>query len=273
MKTLFENSRKAVVIALSVLVCAELNFAPSDAFARDVNYLGKEESVYVTPGEPTQVAFPGKILGGYKRKQSRLSLERQDNYLVLFGRPELPAEGEAIIVILDDHRSYALRVRPSSDANNRDELVTVKDDRELDYEITNTTPATPSEQPVGYAPSSTVSGLMREMILTAEFGRQKGIPGYRRSNKYSGETILQDGALKATIEEMFLGADLWGYVVTVENMVDSNQRINPAVFRLDGTKAIVAQRWELAPRPITAEQQVSNQHTTRLYIITRSKRS
>jgi hypothetical protein len=245
----------------------------SDVFARDVDYLGKEETIYVTPGEPTQIAFPGQILGGYKRKRSSLSLERQDNYLILFGRPELPAEGEAIIVILDDRRSYALRVLPSSDSNGRDELITIKDDREIDPEVVAPNGQTPqADQPVGYAPSNTVSGLMREMILMAEFGRQKPIAGYRRSNKYSGETILQDGALKATIDEMYLGSDLWGYVVTVENLVDSTQRINPASFRLDGTKAVVAERWELAARPLTAEQQVANEHTTKLYIITKSKR-
>ena len=85
--------------------------------------------------------------------------------------------------------------------------------------------------------------------------------------------MLQDGAVRATIDEMFLGPDLWGYVVSVENLLDTTMKINPASFRLDGTRAVSAQRWELAPRPLTEEQNISNGHKSKIYIVTRSKRS
>ncbi len=242
----------------------------TDAQAREVEYLGSEETIYVTPGEPTQIAFPGNILGGYKRSQSSVTLDRKDNYLIIFARPELSVDGEAIIVHIDDRRSYALRVMPSSDIEPRDQLVTIRDEREPDVETSITQPE--PEQPTGFAPSSTVSGLMREMVLVAEFGKQKGIPGFRRSNKYSGETILHDGTVSATIDEIFLGSNLWGYVLSVENKLDTTQKINPATFRLDGTRAISASQWELAPKPITDEQRISNKHVGKIYIVTRAKR-
>ena len=71
---------------------------------------------------------------------------------------------------------------------------------------------------------------------------------------------------------MYLGSNYWGYILKVENLLETTQRLNPATFRLDGTKAVVFQRIELAPRPQTAEQQVSNAHVGKVYIVTRSKR-
>lgn len=249
---------------------AALLFA-TPAFARDIRYTGNEQVVFVKPGEPTQVSFPSEIEGGFKRKQSSLALEKQDNYLIIFPQPQLPPEGEAIIVHLDDKRTYSIRAMPASDEHPRDGYVNIIDDRIPEIETESSGPQSP-QQPRGFAPATIVSGLMREMILVAEFGKQKGIPGYRRSNRYTGETVLQDGTLHATIEEIFMGPDLWGYVLNVENLLETTQRLNPASFRLDGTRAVTAERWELAPRPLTAEQKIANAHTGKIYIVTRAQR-
>ncbi len=239
------------------------------AYARDLRYTGNEETVYVRPGEPTQVSFPENILGGFKRKNSSISLDKKDNYLIVFSQPELPPEGEAIIVHLDDKRSYALRIKPASNLNSRDEAVTILDDRRPE---SSDEEETITRAPTGFAPASVVSGLMRELVLVAEFGKKRGIPGYQRSNRYAGEVIMHDGAVEVKIDEIFMGSNLWGYVATVTNLLDTTQRLNPASFRLDGTHAVSASRWELAPRPMTAEQEIANAHIAKIYIITRSSR-
>ncbi len=245
----------------------------SPAWARELRYTGTEQTIYVTPGEPTQIVFPSKIEGGFKRKNSSLALERKENFLVVFAQPEIPYEGEALLVQLDDKRSYALRISPADDDHPRDEQAKVIEDREEalgddeDY-----APETPYEQPRGFAPATVASGLIREMILVAEYGKQRGISGYRRSNRYTGEAVLNDGTVSAKIDEIFMGPDLWGYVLNVENLMDTNHKLNPATFRLDGTRAVAAQRWELAPRPVTAEQKVSNHHAAKVYIVTKAQK-
>jgi hypothetical protein len=240
-----------------------------EAFARDVNYGGNEMPVYVTPGEPTQVTFPSKISGGFKRKHTSLALERQGNFLVIFAQPEIPYEGEALLVHLDDKRSYALRILPADDENPRDEFVNIKDEREEYGEESNGTPDNRFPN-IGYAPPTVVPGLMREMVLVTEFGKKKGIQGYSRSNTYTGETVLNDGTIQAKIKEMFLGSTLWGYVIEVENLLDTGYKINPAAFRLDGTRAIMAERWELAAKPLTAEQELANAHKAKVYVVTKA---
>lgn len=246
------------------------------AEARDLNYGGDEAPVYVKSGEPTQVTFPGKIEGGFKRdKNSNLVLERQDNFLIIFAKPQLGLDGESIIVHLDDKRSYALRMLPATADSERDVSVKVLDSREAEVneeDAQKSAPTLKGEKELPFAPPSTVSGLMRELVLVAEFGKQKGIPGYRRSNKFSGEAVLNDGAMEATIDEIFMGTDLWGYVLSVENKMNAQQRVNPATFRLDGTRAVSASRWDLAPQPVTDEQRIANGHKTKLYIITAAKR-
>ena len=157
----------------------------------------------------------------------------------------------------------------------RDVAIKIVDTREADIEenpqLAGLAPApvAPSEFP----PPTTVAGLMREMVLVAELGKSKGIPGYRRSNKFSGETVLADGTMNATVDEIFMGTDYWGYVLTVENKLDTSQRINPATFRIDGTRAISANKWELSPVPLTDEQKITQGHRGKVYIVTRSKRS
>ena len=249
--------------AFFTILLAALLLATS-AWAREMRYDGKEEVVYVNPGEATQITFPSKISGGFKNKGSRISLERQDNYLIVYADPNLGLEGEVIVVQIDDKRTYSIRVMPASQDSPRDDTVIINDARP---------PVEDSEQDqIQLSKPSAVTELMKAMVLTAEFGRQKGIPGYRRSNQYSGETILHDGTLKVTIDEIFMGANLWGYVLTAENMLDTTQRINPATFRLDGTRAVVAERWELAPVPQTPEQDLAKAHKGKVYVVTKSKR-
>lgn len=243
----------------------------ADAYARDVNYAGAEQTIFVTPGEPTQVNFPGRIQGGFKKKQSNLALERQDSFLVVFATPGIAAEGEALLVHLEDKRSYALRVLPASETNPRDGFINIRDERSPQvYEEEESTSEEPKRS--AFAPPTVVSGLMREMVLVSEFGKRKGIAGYRRSNRYSGEVVLHDGTVEAKVEEIFMGANYWGYVLTVTNLLDTTQRINPATFRMDGTRAVTAERWELAPQPLTPEQQIANAHQARVYVVTKAKR-
>jgi hypothetical protein len=240
------------------------------ATAREIQYSGGEETVYVRPGEPTQISFPGKIAGGYKKKSSAVSLERNENYLVVFAQQTLGLEGEAIIVHLGDKRSYSIRVMPATGGAQKDDQVTIADTRtpEVDEEITQEKLDTPRT----FASPATIPGLMREMVLLAEFGKKKGIPGYRRSNRYSGETVLDDGTVVAKIDEIFMGTDLWGYVLSVENKLETSMKINPATFRLDGTRAVTCDKWELAARPLTGEQQLSEGHKGKVYIVTKAKR-
>ena len=253
MKRLFIFISAIVVIAASAGV----------TYAKEIRYDGSEQEIYVTPGEPTQITFPGRVEGGFKNRDSRVAIEKQDNYLIIFAKPGLSIEGEGIIVQIDDKRTYSIRIMPADDNNKRDGNVSIYDTRPpmvLEDE-------SPSKEKPG-----PIAELMKNVILVAEFGKRKTIPGYRRTNQNSGETILYDGALKATLDEIFLGANLWAYVVSVENQLDINQKINPASFRLDGTRAIAAQRWELAPRPRTAEQESAGAHKGKIYIVTRAKR-
>ena len=266
MIAMYTGNKGLLLLIISVLVPASV------ALARDTDYSGKEIPVYVTPGEPTQVTFPSKIEGGFKRKHSSVALERQGNFLVVFAQPEIPYEGEALLVHLDDKRSYALRILPSDDDNARDEFVNIRDVREDPYGGEGGGEAQPQLQPRGFPPPTTVPGLMRELVLAAEFGKRGGIPGYRRSNRFTGETVLHDGTIEAKIEEMFLGSDLWGYVIEVANLLDTSYKLNPAAFRMDGTVAVGAERWEFAPRPATAEQETAKAHRGKVYIVTRALR-
>lgn len=252
------------IIFLNLLLLTSFIFS-NIALARDIRYDGNEEVVYVNPGEPTQITFPSKVSGGFKNKDSRIALEKQDHYIIIFAKPGLSLEGESIIVQIDDKRTYSLRIMTATPDNPRDGNISITDLRPPmeDTEEGGTTQ---------FSKPTAVSELMRHMILVAEFGKQKSVPGYRRSNQYSGETVLHDGTLKATIDEIFMGTNLWGYVLNVENTLDTTQRINPATFRLDGTRAVVAQKWELAPQPKTPEQEISKGHVGKVYIVTKAKR-
>ncbi|MCB0336186.1 MAG: hypothetical protein KDD62_07765, partial [Bdellovibrionales bacterium] len=243
------------LIALVLGTVAIVSLSANAAFARDIEYKNGEVSVFVTPGEPTQIQFPGKITGGFKKQQSSLNLDKKETDLIVFATEGLRDRGEAIIVRLDDGRSYSVRIRLSDNTNPRDDVVSIDDDRSrLVSSDDNFDPT--KEKNFKYAPSTTVSGLMREMVLAAEFGKQ-GISGYRVSERYKGETVISDGTMIAKIDKIFIGPSLWGYVLSTENLLDQTQQLNPATFRLDGTRAISASNWELAPRSLNIEQQIA----------------
>jgi hypothetical protein len=257
--------------AVWAFVLALLSALPTPAFARDIRYSNDEVPVYVTPGEPTQVQFPGSVDGGVKRRSSALSLQTTGENVVMFASESLAESGEAIIVRLKDGRSFSVRVKRADDTNPRDAVVKLRDER-------SSVISDPSEEPQyverKFDPASPqlVSGLMREMVLVAEFGK-KSIPGYRVSELYKGEPVLNDGTLVATIDKIFMGPNLWGYVLNASNMLDTTQKLNPASFRLDGTRAVSAKNWELAPRPVNAEQRVSGGSESKVYIVTRSRKT
>ncbi len=258
---------------LALITIVSLAF-PISAYAREIRYQGEEVTVYVKPGEPTQLEFPSMVQGGFRRENSSVLLERQEKYLVVFAQPQIAEEGEVVIVHLDDTRSYSIRLKPAEGENQRDGSIQIIDNRappvpdggdEVD----------PTEEPKTqgkYAPPSKVAGFMRQLILVAEFGKRKPIPGYRKSNRYSGEVVLHDGAIEATIDEIYIGSNYWGYVISVENKLDTVQQINPATFRLDGTRAVSMSRPQLAPKPLTVEQNIAGAHKAKVYVITKAKR-
>lgn len=261
---------KQTLIFLTLAISLAL---PLSAFARDVRYESQEVPVYVSPNEPTEIEFPSAISMGYKRRDSVLTIDKRENDLVVFSNEAITEKGEALIVRLKDGRSYSLRVHRSSDVNPRDNIVKILDgtgalfQEEDEQEV----PAH-AERQFGYAKPTQVSGLMREMVLASEFGKSS-VSGYRVSERYKGETVLNDGTMDARIEKIFIGPNLWGYVLETSNLLDEGQRINPATFRLDGTRAISAQNWELAPRPMNVEHQIAGDHKSRVYIVTRAKKA
>lgn len=250
------------------ILTALLITIPSLSFARDLDYKNEEVSVYVTPGEPTQIQFPGSITGGYKRKTSAISLERKDESLVIFPQNPVGDKGEAIIVELKDGRTYSIRIQNSSDTSPRDDVIRIDDSRPAATSEEENPPY--REKGFSYAPPTQVSGLMREIVLNAEFGKSS-IQGYRVSDLHKGDLILNDGTIVAKIDRMYLGPNLWGYVIDAENLLNQTQKINPASFRIDGTRAISASNWELAPKPATTEESVAAKHRTKIYIVAKAR--
>lgn len=264
---LFDLKIKKVLTA-GLVVCALV--VPSGmAQAEAVKTSNGEVEVRVNPGEPTQVQFPGNITGGVLRKQSPITLQRNGRELILFASEGLSENGEAIIVRLDDGRSYSLRAMRSSADRPRDSLLKIEDDRGAIVAAADEEDVT-QDKNFQKAPSNQISGLIREMVLVSEFGK-KSVPGFQTSDTYKGETVLNDGTVEAKIDHIFIGSNIWGYVIDAHNMLDVGQKLNPASFRLDGTRAVSAQRWELAPRPLNVEQQISGADRTKIYIVTRAK--
>ena len=244
---------------LAVLLSAQ------PALARDVTYNGDEESIWVTPGEPTQVTFPSVIEGGYKAGDE-VTVQRQGNFVVLFAKAGLSPDGEVMIVRLRDGRSYSLRISPAGFGQARDASVTIIDRRQPESEQED---ESIEERELPFAPPTVATGLMREIVLITEFGRKKGISGYKRSNTYTGEEVLNDGTIRAKIDEIFMGPRMWGYVLDIENLLGTGQRLNPGTFNFEGVMAVSMKRWELAPKPRTAEQKLSGRHKTKIYVITK----
>lgn len=248
--------------------------ATTDSFARDIEYSAGagEIQVWVNVGEPTEILFEGgKIRDGYKNSNAGIALEKKDSSLVVFGKENLNPNGEALLVRLDDGRSYPIRIRKASIDNPRDAQVIVGDGKSAVGSSEEEEMSSPyKERSFEYAPPSKVSGLMREMALVAEFGKGS-IPGYQATDKFRGQTVVSDGAILAKIDQIFIGTNLWGYVLDTTNLLDHSQKVDPATFRIDGTRAISASHWELAARPMNIEQQISNKHNTKVYIVTRAR--
>lgn len=259
----------AALAALSLMMLSAAALAPTPASARDVEYNDQELEIFVNPGEPTQIQFPGRISGGFKKKSSAVTIDKKDTDLVVFAQDNLPDAGEVVIVRLEDGRSYSVRIRKAA-GKPRDDIIRVEDNRPVSTSSKEEDESAYRDRNFPYAPPSVVSGLMREMVLVGEFGKAS-ISGYRASDKYQGQTVLDDGTLLATIDKIFIGPNLWGYILSVENRLDQTQKLNPASFRLDGTRAVSARNWELAPKPATVEQKIAGQDKTKLYIVTRAK--
>jgi len=75
----------------------------------------------------------------------------------------------------------------------------------------------------------------------------------------------------ATIDSIYIGPNLWGYVIDAKNLLNTTQRVNPASFRIDGARAISASNWELSPKPFNVEQQIAGKDQTKIYIVTRAR--
>ena len=254
----------AVLLAAGLLLQSFVS--PLLAFGRELEYKGKEVRVAVLPGEPTQINFPDTIQGGFKRNLSSLHIDRKDRDLIIFASEGLPENGEAIIVRLKNGQSYSLRIQRAENIDNRDDVITILDDRKNFVSHSRTDKKAYEQGEHGYAPPAAVTGLLRELVLT-EFGKAK-IPGYRASTRYNGDVVLNDGSIEARINNIYMGPQFWGYILEVENKLDQTVQLNPATFRLDGTRAISMKDWELKGRPITVEQQIAKKHITYVYIVT-----
>ncbi len=264
------NYLKTKMLLIAFGVVTQILTISGATFAREVEYKGNEIEILVVPGEPTQLQFPDEIQGGFKKNLSSLHIDRKNKDLIVFASEGLPDKGEAVIVRLKNGKSYSIRILKTTEISERDDVVEILDDRR-DYAKATENPKEYEKGVDGFAPPSAVSGLMRELVLSTEFGKTV-IPGYRPSERYTGETVLNDGAVKATIKEIYLGPELWGYVLEAENMLDQTIQLNPATFRLDGTRAISATRWELKPRPMNIEQQISKAEKAYVYIVTKARR-
>lgn len=269
MRTSMYFLKKLSHVTLRVAVCA---LPCVSAYARDVEYSSGngEIQVFVNPGEPTEIIFEGgRIKDGFKNSNAGIALQRKDSSLVVFGKENMNENGEALLVRLDNGSSYPIRIRKAG-AEPRDAQVVVGDGKGAMGSGEEEAPAPYNERSYDYAPPSKVSGLMREMALVAEFGKAT-IPGYQMSEKFKGQTVVSDGAVIAKIDKIFVGPNLWGYVLDASNLLDHSQKLNPATFRIDGTRAISAANWELSARPMNIEHQIASRHNTKVYIVTRSR--
>jgi|688.fasta_scaffold348132_2 hypothetical protein len=269
-KVLRKRSKRILSVAIAVGVL--LGSLPLRAFARDVEYKQGEGEVevWVNVGEPTEISFPSAIKDGFRNSNAGISLEKKETSIIVFGKDDIKDVGEAILVRLQDGRSFPLRIKRATVDNPRDGQVMIGDGKAvLGGEDEGEDPPY-SDRSYEQAPPSKVAGLMREMILVSEFGKGK-ISGYQVSEKFKGETVISDGAVLAKIDKIFTGPNLWGYVLDATNLLDQTQRINPATFRIDGTRAVSISNGELSPRPLNVEEQVAGKHNTKVYVVTRAR--
>jgi TraK protein len=255
---------------LCLILTASLIAFSNNAWAKEIEYNDEEIAVRVTAGEPTQIRFPGMITGGYKKNFSAISLERKDSDLIIFANDKIDEVGEAIVVRLQDGRSYSLRFQRSNNENPRDDIVKIKDRRGSIIDSKEEGQPMYDDKRPTKAPNTHAAGAIREAIKVIEFGKQT-MTGYQVNDQHKGETVLNDGAMQATIDKIFVGPNLWVYVLDVKNMLDVGQKVNPATFRLDGTIAISFNNWDLAPRPLDIEQQIAKKHLAKAYIVTKAR--
>lgn len=129
MKTIFMRWKLAFRFAAIAIIGSAFI---GQAVARDINYSGSEIIVYVIPNEPSQVTFPSNIISRYYSRGSsfpKCAIEVQGNFLVIFAPPELPPEGQAKRIVLDNQRIYTLRFILADDKHVRDEFVKIIDKR------------------------------------------------------------------------------------------------------------------------------------------------
>ena len=259
-----------ILLGITVALVAQ----PYSAFARDVQYQSGngEIEVWINIGEPTEIVFEGgRIKDGFKNSNAGIAIENKGNALVVFGKENINENGEAILVRLDDGRSYPLRIRRATAESPRDAQISIGDGKgAFGAPEEESMPEPYKERGYEYAPASKVSGLMREMVLVAEFGK-RSIAGYQISEKFKGQEVVSDGAVLAKIDKIFIGANLWGYVLDTTNLLDQSQKLNAATFRIDGTRAVSASSWELSARPLNVEEQISDKHNAKVYIVTRAR--
>lgn len=268
---MFAEVRRGVRRVLTVIAGIAV-LMPQISSAREVEYSSgsSEIPVWVNVGEPTVVDFEGgEIAGGYKNRNAAIDIDRKSSSLIIFAKESINPNGEALLVRLKSGASYPLRIRKADSGNPRDAKVVVGDGKGSG--VTEEEESKPfQERSYEYAPPNMVSGLMREMALVAEFGKSS-IPGYQISDKFKGQTVVSDGAIVAKIDRIFVGPNLWGYVLDTKNLLDQSQRLNPATFRIDGTRAISASNWELAARPMTVEHQIAGNDRSKVYLVTRAR--
>jgi TraK protein len=258
------------LLGTAFIIGSVVGINPESSAARELDYKsGEEVPVFVSVGEPSVIEFPGVVSGGYKNSNAGLAIEKKEGSLIIFGKENMSEKGEVVLVRMQDGRTFPLRVYRADDNNPRDPKVTINDEKGA-FGLEETGPKPFEERAFNYAPPSKVSGLMREMVLVAEFGKTT-ITGYTISEKFKGQTVVSDGTILAKIDKILIGPNLWGYVLDTTNLLDQGQRLNPATFRVDGTRAISSSNWELAPRPLNVEEQLSNKHNTKVYVITRAK--
>lgn len=262
---------KSLVSKLIFITVVGCCLTATQAFAKDIEYKGNEIRVRALPGEPTQVSFPDKVQGGFKTNLSNLSVDRRDRDLIIFASKGLPESGEAIIVRLKNGRSYSMRVIPAKDIDQRDDVIRILDDRKNYASQTIKDKKAYEQGHHGFAPPAAVSGLLRELILTTEFGKES-IAGYNPSTRYNGEVVLDDGSIVAKIKNIYIGSNHWGYILEAQNKLDQTIQLNPATFRLDGTRAISISNFELKPRPMNIEQQIARKDKAYVYIVTKARK-
>jgi|YNPMSStandDraft_1061717.scaffolds.fasta_scaffold06378_1 hypothetical protein len=254
-------------IFLTLLFIISSGFA---LLARDIEFTEGEVKVFINPGEPTELRFPGSITVGYKKQGSSLSVDRQGNTLVLFAQSRVQPDGEVLLVRLADERSYSIRVLNAPSPDQRDSIVVIKDNRRPVISDEEEKLPQYRDRRFVYPSQYQVAGLVRELVLVSEFGKES-IPGYRVSEAGKGTVVVNNGAIMARLVRMYLGPQLWGYVLEAENVTDEVVKIDPAIFKIAGTRAVSASSWELSAKPITAEQRLAGTHKSFVYVVTKAR--